>query len=127
MSWRGSRDSSRGPNVSRGRIAGRPDPPHSVQSMTNVRNAPIGDSRCLDVVRHELFAILDTAETVEVALRDVRSRPLLEGRYAAVLHRDGLTRAAPDPCSRTTSVEFAKALVSVPQSEVLRASRSSKR
>jgi hypothetical protein len=81
----------------------------------------------LDVVRHELFAILDTAETEAVALRDVRSRPLLKGRYAAVLDRDGLTHAAPDPSSRTTSVVLAKALVLVAQSEVLRASRSSKR
>ena len=49
------------------------------------------------IVRHELFAILDTAERVEAALRDIRSRPLLRGRYAVVLHRDGIAQAASDP------------------------------
>jgi hypothetical protein len=49
------------------------------------------------VMRHELFAILDTADAVDAALRDIRSRPLLKGKYSVVLHRDGITQAASDP------------------------------
>lgn len=49
------------------------------------------------IVRHELFAILDTAETAQGALRDIRSQPSLKGRYALVLHRDAIAQAASDP------------------------------
>ena len=71
----------------------------SSESSKDQRHGTVAATRAylVHIVRHELFAILDTAEALDGALRDIRARPLLAGKYAVVLHRDGIKQAASDP------------------------------
>ena len=48
-------------------------------------------------MRHELFAILDSPEAADAALGEIGSRPEFDGRYAVVVHRDGIAQQASDP------------------------------
>lgn len=48
-------------------------------------------------MRHELFAILDSPDAADAALREIGSRPEFEGRYAVVVHRDLIAQQASDP------------------------------